>query len=515
MRAIHWLLPALTLGSSAFAQDLENRTSTVDTAQGSALETEFMLESEWHEINNLDFRPLDEDSDQAIFDSDDRHSFAFTGVAATVGYQVDDRTRFVTGISHRGLWGNDQMGGTNTFGGWAYFTAAYMDYALGDGDTAAKVRVGRQHFDLGGTGGAREYVLSDILDMVRVDVPLGDKGTLVLVPMNVMGLSSATDDAVLYRYIGQSTSTTYGFRGDHMTRRMGGVLKLDGLKEGMDLAAYAFYTDIGALGSGSDISYNGLVGNFSDNDWVANAGVRAAYDLGVVTPFVSADLSQGVDRKQLVARDVDTSGFAVYAGANLDTRVDGGPGFKGTASFFMSQGAAYAQDGLQYSHGYVGMNGKYVGGVITGRYFGWRPTSYIGMHGVADAPNDINRKGGTQVVQLSVAKATEKSELGAAFYMLSDVGVTYVDLDSVDTLTPPYGYSREEFYAQGRAGKALGQEIDLTFSHDLSDHVAFGLEGGVFLPGAFYAQEISRIAGDALGGQAMAWAVNGGTTVRF
>ncbi|MBN2800054.1 MAG: hypothetical protein JXX28_12995 [Deltaproteobacteria bacterium] len=515
MRNLSWLLPALFVAGVASAQDLENRTSHVDEVQDDALQTDFLFESQWHELNNLDFRPLDEDSDQAIFDSDDRHGFAFTGVAATLGYQVDDRTRYVVGMSHRGLWGNDQMGGTNTFGGWAYFTAAYADYRMGDGDKATSVRVGRQFFDLGGLGGGRDYILSDILDMVRVDVKLGNAGTLVLVPMNVMGLTSATDDAVLYRYIGQSSPSTFGFRGDHMTRRMGGVLRLDGLSDALDASAYGFYTDIGALGTGSDISYHGLLGNFSDNDWVANAGARASYAAGAVTPFVAVDLSTGIDRKELIARDVDTSGFAVYAGASLDTRDNAGKGIKGRASFFQAQGGAYAQDGMQYSHGYTGMNGKYVGGVLTGRYLGIRPTAYVGMFGISDSPHDINRKGGAQVIEVQGSYDTSTVEIGAAFYMLADTGITYVDMAEVDTITPPYGYSREAFRAEGRLGKSLGQEVDLTLDAKVYEHISVGLQGAVFLPGAFYAQEVSRIAGDALGGEAMAWAVNGGTTVRF
>ena len=47
--------------------------------------------------------------------------------------------------------------------------------------------------------------------------------------------------------------------------------------------------DLGALGSGSDISYDGLLGNFSDNDWVANVGVRGEATFGPVTPFLAID----------------------------------------------------------------------------------------------------------------------------------------------------------------------------------------------------------------------------------
>ena len=111
------------------------------------LEVKGSFQAQWHEFNNLDFRPLDDSSDQAILDSDDRSSLAFTGVDLGINYEIDEHVRFVLGASHRGLWGNDQFGGTNDFGGWMYFTSLYVDYTPWKAD-GVRIRMGRQPFEL-------------------------------------------------------------------------------------------------------------------------------------------------------------------------------------------------------------------------------------------------------------------------------------------------------------------------------------------------------------------------------
>ena len=115
----------------------------------------------------MDFRSLDETSDQAILDSDDRNSIPFTGAAISVSAQIEDNLRFVLGASHRGLWGNDQIGSVNNFGGFAYFNAMYID-AEAMNDTV-RFRVGRQAYSLGGIPSRHEYALFDIVDQVLVD----------------------------------------------------------------------------------------------------------------------------------------------------------------------------------------------------------------------------------------------------------------------------------------------------------------------------------------------------------
>ena len=196
------LLPCAALAQS---QDIEYRTDELDKSEEEKVQVEAFFETEWHEFNNLDFRSLDESSDQAILDSDDRNSVPFTGAAVSVSAQIEDNLRFVLGASHRGLWGNDQIGSVNNFGGFAYFNAMYIDAETLNGNV--NFRIGRQAFSLGGVPSRQEFALFDIVDQVRVDIELGEKFSLVLIPINVASIA-AQDDATFIGYIGQSQLDT-------------------------------------------------------------------------------------------------------------------------------------------------------------------------------------------------------------------------------------------------------------------------------------------------------------------
>lgn len=504
-------------GSQAYGQDLETRTFELSDTNPNKLEVGVFFESEWHEYNNIDFRNLDESSDQAILDSDDRDAFAFTGAGIHLGYRVDSTLRFVFSGSHRGLWGNDQLGNINAFGGWLYLNALYVEYSPDLKGYQPTIRVGRQYFSLGGDGSSRDFILSDILDMVRVDLPLGKLGQLVLVPINVLSTSGDNDGADFVSYIGQSSVQTFNFRGDRMTRRHGGMLVFDNLPVPLDLRAYGFYTDIGALGSGSDISYNGLLGNFADNDWVANFGLRAAYTFGPVTAWANLDGSTGIDRKELVAKDVTTDGLAYGAGIRVDTG-EGEHRVIAEVSYFDAYGPAYGEDGLLYSHGYVGMKGHHTGGLITNRYLGWHPSAYVGLFGVSDNPHETSRKSGTRVISSRLEYAPPGPVgIKAGWWYMQDTGLTFLDFGKLDTMTPPYGYSREEFAAEGRMGAEIGHEVNLTITADAGQYVQFNLNGAMFITSDFYRTEIARVAGTALGhaDAPNPWAASAGMKVKF
>jgi hypothetical protein len=139
------------------------------------------------------------------------------------------------------------------------------------------------------------------------------------------------------------------------------------------------------------------------------------------------------------------------------------------------------------------------------------------MFGISDNPQDISRKSGTQVIHAS-AGYTLPFGLGfsAGFWQMRDTGSTDFDLDGLEGINPPFGYSREEFAAEERLGKVLGQEIDLDISQRLSKTMTFTVNGALFTPGEFYELPIARVAGTALGGAPQqAWAVNAGTRMRF
>lgn len=509
---------ALAGAGTALAQDrgIEYRDVELEETD-SKLETSVTWESEWYEYDNLDLRPLDESSDQAILDSDDRNGFAFTGLSLDLGYDVDEDTKLVVSASHRGLWGNDQMGSVNRFGGWLWFSAAYVDWRP-LADNALSIKVGRQYYQLGGLGGTKDYLIADVLDGVRADVKLGGFGKLVLWPVNLYGLSGENDSANFFGYISQGTTQTFGFRGDHMTRRHGLTLVANRMVEGLDVRAYAWYTDIGALGTGSDITYEGKLGNFADNDWVANMGIRGEYALGAITPFAAFDYSMGIDRKELVTEDVETTGYAITAGVAVDTMDEAGDaGFEGDLGFYQALGATYDDEGRQISHGYVGMKGRQAGGMMVDRFMGWHPAAYVGMFGVSHSPHDVDRKAGTRVISARGGyELPGPMGIHAGYWFFQDTGFSYIeDYQALEGFDPPFGYSTREFAAEQRLGRTLGQEIDLTLTAQASEAMMFFINGAAFLPGEFYSIEIDRVAGDQLGGASMAWTGNGGMEVQF
>ena len=522
-------LLGLGLSAPALATDVTNTQTTDIENQGEVLKEQkkkvdyrLGFETQWHEYNNIDFRPLDESTDQTIRDSDDRGSFAFTGARVTLGYQPHESVRFVIGASHRGLWGNDMIGKVNRFGGWLYFTALHVDWTPTVGNISPMIRVGRQFFEIGGIGGTRDYVLRDIVDQVRIDLPIGEIGSLVLIPVNVLSETSEFDNANFVSFFAEDDPTHYNFRGDHMTRRHGGILVLDNLPGPVEARAYGFYTDVGSFGrgTGSDISYNGLLGNFTDNDWVVNWGLRTQAFFGPLNPWFAFEGSNGIDRKEAVAYDVDTNGFAVSGGLSVATGDEESGGLNASLSFFQATGAAYASNGMRYSHGYVGMKGMQIGGTIANRFLGMHPSAYVGMFGVAGNEHRQSRTSGTRVINAEAGYAMAGPlSFGASYWFMQDTGVTDLDFANIERIDPPYGYSRDEFAAEERLGKVLGHEVNLDVGVDVNDHLSFGLNGAVFLPGAFYGIDVARIAGGGdgtqLGGDAIAWGINAGTRVNF
>ncbi|TNE84651.1 MAG: hypothetical protein EP330_28675 [Deltaproteobacteria bacterium] len=523
-------LVALALPVLAHAQDPDEFKTPVlieDAEESAPLTADIAVGTEWHESNNMDFRPLDIASDQAILDSDDRSSFAFTSIDSNIRFQAHEQVLFAIDVSHRGMWGGDQLGMTNAFGGMIFVRQLNAQVKFGPGDDALAVTMGRQFFRMGGLP-TDEFIISDNIDGIRVDKPISGFGTITAFPIEVPSQAGADDDIVFAQFVSQFPGSPFNFRGESMTRRHGLLLTVDDAVEGLDARAYAWYTDIGAMGSGADISYDGNLGNFADNDWVANFGVRAAYSVGPVTPFVSFDASTGIDRKELVAIDAKTDGIAILGGLSVDTRDRSEAdqnGLVAVADYFMAFGPTYAGNGLMENHGYVGMKAQHIGGHLTSRFMGWHPTAYIGSWGLSEDLHEPDRKGGTQVIHAEAAyHLPGPLSFNAGFWNMKDTGLTGLDFANVDTMDPPFGYSRDEFKAQERLGKSLGSEINLgiQYSRIMENantpdplHVDFGLVGAMFLPGEYYAIPISRIAGDQLGGEEMGWALSARSKVWF
>lgn len=521
------LFLGLAFASSALAQDLEYRDPDLDASEDddSPLTVSGRFETEWHEYQNLDFRTLDETSDQSILDSDDRGGFPYSGAALDLGYQVDPAVRVLTSVSHRGLWGTDQIGNNSRFGGFLYFNALAVEVkAKPTSDDSVVVTVGREYYRLGGLGGGRDYILADVLDQVRVEIPFG-LGTLDLIPVNVVQQTD-NDGLDFVSYMGTADIPTYNFNGDTMMRRHMMVARLDELPAPVDALVYGAYTDIGAgvsapsLGlysTGVDISYQGLLGNFTDNDWVANFGLRASGEFGVLQPFAHFDVSTGIDRKELVAVDVNTNGIAYGGGVVIETG-DDDAGLNARIQYFDALGPGYQADGLQFSHGYVGMKAQQVGGQLFNRFLGFHPSAYVSLNGIADTPQEPSRKSGTRSVHVG-ADYELPGMLGfeAGWWFLQDTGFSALKLNRLDQLDPPFGYARDEFAAEERMGNVIGQEINVDITAQLTDSLSAEVGGAMILPGPYYGIPIARVAGDALGSAdpAMPLGAHAGLRVNF
>jgi hypothetical protein len=163
------------------------------------------------------------------------------------------------------------------------------------------------------------------------------------------------------------------------------------------------------------------------------------------------------------------------------------------------------------------MKARQVGGTITDRFMGWHPSAYVGMFGVTDEPDDINRVSGSRVVHARAGYAFDGWTASAAWWMTQDMGASFVNFSTLDDITPPAGYSREEFAAQQRAGEVLGNEVNVDVRARLSKKMDLTMNAAYFMPGPYYETQVARVAGEQLGwdGEAQIWAANVGTEVNF
>ncbi len=501
----------------------EAGSGSADPDKPAALETEFTLRSEFHAYDNLDLRLLDESSDQSIIDSDDVHNFAYSSISAFVGYQVNDEVRVNVGLGHNGLWGEDQIGGEAELSGALAFSNLTILYTpIKSENFTLTFSAGRQPFTIGGV--PRDYIFDDILDALVVTADFGAGGALRVLAMDYF-TNHDFPDAAFARYI-SGRETIFGLRGDSYTLRSGAIYENDKIVDGLDVKAYVFHADIGGgpVGdSGADVSFGGTLGNFSDNDFVNLFGARLSYTLKPEDSGLELRLfgefakSQGIDRKEVVARDVEISGNAFGAGLEVSFKVTEDFSLDLAGDFYSFDGPDYASDGLEFERGFVGFKGRRLGGLNLGRYAGWYPAAHTSSSGVTFSPHDIERASGTQIIHGGLGVTMIGTSLRADLWLLSDTGSTFLDPNNLDNIDPPFGYSREEFFAETRLGKGLGTEIDVQLNQQLNKELEAFLVYGVFLPGEFYEIEINKVAGSALGSPTPEtfWALTGGVSVTF
>jgi hypothetical protein len=347
--------------------------------------------------------------------------------------------------------------------------------------------------------------------------------------VDIIGTMTRPDETT-FQSRQNTISSDLNFRGDNYTVRTGAVYELTQLVEGLEARAFGFFADVGSGrpgATGSDRVYGGQLGNFTDNDYTWMGGLRAGYthtmDTLKIGGYAEFARSGGIDRKDRTIGlfDVVTEGNAF--GAGLMTQLTSGKLiFDVNGNFFRADGPQYASsNGMMFNHGFVSFKGNQVGGLALDDTAGWHPSAYVGSwRGVDNTPQDQERKAGTQVIsgQLGVAvQDAVKIQLGV--WHLQSTGTTGVTEGNIDQIARelPYGYSEADLRAQTRIGKTLGTELDLGLTYLASETLNIFAVGAVFLPGDYYAQEISRSGGSALGSPDPQnfWVVTAGMTLNY
>ena len=502
------------------------------TPQKKKFRPSFTIRSEGTTANNLDMRPLNNETFIDIYDSDDRGTLLFTRLGADIEYDVLNDTTIGIGASHSGAWGGDSIGSANAFGGIFYVDKLNIRWMPVDNDSLQLGgTIGRQRFGIGGAD--YDFFLDDVIDGVVVEAGFGKGGKLRILPVDLYALQRPDDFTfgAALGYAGPDVRhSSVGFDGDTNTVRFGGVYENTELVDGLALRAFGFYADIGAGSAphtGADRVFYGAHGNFSDKDYNWLAGTRVGYTLDLDTFKLGVHgefaRSGGLDRKpvQIGVRDITANGNA-FGGAvkpELDLEsID----VRGLVQFFLAEGASHtAGEGLAFNYGFVSMKGNQIGGLAMSRFAGWHPSAYVGTRGVHHSPHDTSRKAGTMVIHAAAgATVIDKVSLDLGVWMFQDTGSTGIsDFDNLDQIADelPFGYTEADLIPQERLGKSLGIELDGRLGFDPSEMLSFYLEGGIFLPGAFYQIEIPRTGGTALGAEdpAMFWAALAGAAVNF
>ncbi len=487
---------------------------------------DFRLTSEMHTSDNVGLRTLDEQSgNQERIETDDRHTFSYTSLALRASYQVDDDTRVAVGASHNGLWGSNQLGGTNEFGGFFFVYDLHIDWDAFERDwLSINAKLGRQFFEIGGTH--RDYFFRDQVDGLTLNFDLGDElGAFRILAVDLYSSQGRPDNVSFLRWH-TGRNLVHNMRGDTNTFRFGGIYENTGLIDNLEARAFGFFSTIGGAGTGADRTHEGTLGNFSDNDYVWMAGSRLGYfvpfDAGRVGVIGEYAYSGGIDRKEvnIGVHDVSIAGSG-FGGGLLGEFEFGGARVDGLFQYFRADGPEYGRDGLRYNHGFVSFRGNYTGGLNMARYGGWRPSAYLGPEGIHASEHDIRRESGTEMVHGGFGVSLPQGlRLDAGAWLYRDTGSTNLAAEDREAAGDrlPSGYSRDELDAQERLGSTMGVELNSSLAYQASEALAIYGMGGVFLPGEFYETEVSRNVGSSRGSEDSLrnfWAVTGGATLTF
>ncbi len=463
--------------------------------------------------DNADLRGLDESSIPSIIDSDDRATYGRTDVDITAVFAPTDAVSIDVTLDTAAYWGDSASSSRVGLGA----ASVTLRPILTDSFNLS-VRAGRQRFEIGGA--PRDYYMRGMVDGFTVDAEIVDVLTLRLLPFDFFAPNETPESRTTAIRPGGGNAT--GMRGETNTYRTGAVLQtVDQILDGLDLRLFFMHASIGGNygpGTGSDISEGGLLGNFRDRDYQQILGFRGGYGTEFENgmffdSFAEVALSNGIDRKEATSVDVDGSGSAF--GLGIDTGFASDNWSAGiVADWHRMSGAEYSVNGLEFQRGFTSMFGDRVGGLASGRIAGMRPSSSLDSVGILHNPEDVDRNAGTDFLHVALELEFGQTELNLGFWTYKDTRESGFDQTTLDTIQPPPEHSREEFAALRRSGLSLGQEIDIEYRQGIEGFGHLFARGGIFLPGEYYAEEVSSIVtplaidgNQRLGGQETFWAV--------
>ncbi|MFZ5629920.1 MAG: hypothetical protein ACOY5B_12375 [Spirochaetota bacterium] len=473
----------------------------------------FNMLQEFHGYNNGDLRKLDSSNDFQIRTTDDAQGLALTRAKFDTSFMFPkQRVGVEMSFGFDGIWGSFQLQGNGNPGTRIARANIFYEFYRKE-NMSFDLVLGRQFFSVGGA--YNDYMLRDVLDAAVINGHIQNLVDIKILALDVYsgansfgsGENDRWNDEFQY-FSRHESGKQPGLNGDVSTYRTGAVIsalplmkKILGTR--LDPRIYGFYARVRGNRGGSDNSENGRIGNYSDSDWSALAGGRVSYRLDDILKgfkqfnvYVDGALSTGADLKRQGEPPADYTTVAFGGGAIAQLKpLLGWLAPLAELDGFFAQGPKYDANGNMTSHGFIGMRGDRVGGTLLRRYWGVRPSGYVGYNGIDDTPFDANRKSGLMVIHAAIgAEIVSKWVAKAEIWHLQDTGssaVVFTD-DNLNLIQNPYK-SRAEIEAQKKLGKALGQEINLTVQYFPNELLMFQMTGSLFLPGEFYKDAISDV----------------------
>ncbi|OHD54859.1 MAG: hypothetical protein A2Y33_15905 [Spirochaetes bacterium GWF1_51_8] len=474
--------------------------ATTNESPLKSLKLKAYLMNKFYKMGNGDLMNTDGSSYATVEDTDDEFFLGFSEIGVSAEVQVLDYIFIEAEISRPGYWGNDSLttgSPYNAFYVWTLYSK--FDIAQAVFNTKAMALdfiIGRQPVAIVESEVHNNYVLDDTLDAFLLNFEMKDMGIGAALFLDFFSLNSPNGDIYTLKSPRHDYTVPY-FNGDVNIFKAGLVpywkmtgSAADAVKT-LAVSPYFLFSRVGATGDGTynmggyERSRIGTEGNFADNDWLMIAGADILFEMDGVSLFFEGAYSFGIDRKSTDKPNVDISGVMLHFSGEADIL----EWLNFGAEFVYSSGATTDKYGNYLNYGFVSMKGDKVGGYIFRNYYGIYPSAYVNYSGIDFNPIEAKHKApimaasaklGIENLDLS-GVAPGKQGLNASiegwFYM--DTSATSMD---TNIILPA------NIYDELRLGRMMGIEIDLAVSYVFSQGVfEVGLEGGMFIPGPFYA----------------------------